>query len=468
MTKAALGGPEISRHLPGGWSNATTPLSSTASLSSTTKVPSPAAPVVTTNKEWHGPFVPHEVAKEKELPKHSAPSAGVSKGAETFGHDMSKEAGGATSAQARATSVHQGQYEDHEAKKAQDKIIPASAGLWNGTANLGHDISKGLAGGTPAQAAATSVHQDRYGNQEGKKLQDNVKPASTNKASSYFSALNSTQSDLANLTTSQDRVNIAKTFNETTLNVEKAPPLDKNKTLSKPTNETTPSRFFAGLNETQAVKSLNDTHLNIVKYPVAQNGTSKVQNGTITNSTLPRACPVFGTMTSSLLPSGKPNADCCGKCYIGGPNVDVFYWPEPNADKSCLSVIGDAVNPPRLGATTTCFTQGVGGCATYWGEELCCQPGTPTGQKWIKTTAVWTTVNGVSFKAPMFNPWTSEDNYLGLTRVSQAETISLAASTLPVNPKPLHRRAPANESMHISAANINVGPNIVTVDGHTL
>ena len=43
---------------------------------------------------------------------------------------------------------------------------------------------------------------------------------------------------------------------------------------------------------------------------------------------------------------------CCGTCDIEAGNVDVFYWPSPNANNSCLSIIGNSVNPPDFGATT--------------------------------------------------------------------------------------------------------------------
>lgn len=48
----------------------------------------------------------------------------------------------------------------------------------------------------------------------------------------------------------------------------------------------------------------------------------------------------------------EPLASCCGVCYIGAKNVDVYYWLEPGADKSCLSIIGDEVNPVTDDATT--------------------------------------------------------------------------------------------------------------------
>lgn len=43
---------------------------------------------------------------------------------------------------------------------------------------------------------------------------------------------------------------------------------------------------------------------------------------------------------------------CCGVCNIEAGNVDVYYWPVPNANTSCLSIIGNSVNPPDFGATT--------------------------------------------------------------------------------------------------------------------
>lgn len=43
---------------------------------------------------------------------------------------------------------------------------------------------------------------------------------------------------------------------------------------------------------------------------------------------------------------------CCGTCNIEAGNVDVYYWPESNANESCLSIIGNSVNAPDYGATT--------------------------------------------------------------------------------------------------------------------
>ena len=43
---------------------------------------------------------------------------------------------------------------------------------------------------------------------------------------------------------------------------------------------------------------------------------------------------------------------CCGMCNVEAGNVDVYYWPSPNANDSCLSTIGNSINPPDYGATT--------------------------------------------------------------------------------------------------------------------
>ena len=51
---------------------------------------------------------------------------------------------------------------------------------------------------------------------------------------------------------------------------------------------------------------------------------------------------------------------CCNKCAVLGNYVQVYYWPELDADTSCLSIIGDTVLPVDYGATTD-------GTNTYWG-----------------------------------------------------------------------------------------------------
>lgn len=59
--------------------------------------------------------------------------------------------------------------------------------------------------------------------------------------------------------------------------------------------------------------------------------------------------------TSSLLDLYQ----CCGDCFFEAGIVDLYYWPEPDADTSCLSIITQAIEPLDYGAIID--------HRTYWG-----------------------------------------------------------------------------------------------------
>ena len=131
---------------------------------------------------------------------------------------------------------------------------------------------------------------------------------------------------------------------------------------------------------------------------------------------------------------------CCGPCAIGGPNVDVYYWPSPEANTSCLNIIGTSVNPPTEGATTD---DGY----TYWGY-------TTTDAHIINnivTTMVYTSINGVYFKMPMSNPWESKP---GASISTNPGMWNLPSATLPNWTTPtVQRRAESPEPMIQARAN---------------
>ena len=119
---------------------------------------------------------------------------------------------------------------------------------------------------------------------------------------------------------------------------------------------------------------------------------------------------------SSAWHEAKPNlrasdmdGGCCGTCFVAGPNVDVFYWPSPNASTSCLSVIGTEVAPPLEGAETHCNYPGHS-CRTLWGY-------TPTADNPShvpELTMEYTSLNGIYFKVPLSNPWNLATADLGI------------------------------------------------------
>lgn len=108
---------------------------------------------------------------------------------------------------------------------------------------------------------------------------------------------------------------------------------------------------------------------------------------------------------------------CCGTGYILAKNVDVYYWPEPNATTGCMDIIGDTVNPPEQGAT-------IDSGLTYWGctaihpltstsiSDIIGPSGnvvssvTVTIVQSIITTAQMTSIGSIAFKQSLYNPWT--------------------------------------------------------------
>lgn len=120
-----------------------------------------------------------------------------------------------------------------------------------------------------------------------------------------------------------------------------------------------------------------------------------------------KAAGYLATGTSSpYFPSGNT---CCGSCWFaGGMGVRLYYWPESDANKSCLSIIGDATAPQTYDATTRpTYDTALGNSSiVYWGcytvpgatSELSLTSG-------YVTTATMTTVGSLTIKQQWYNPW---------------------------------------------------------------
>ena len=135
--------------------------------------------------------------------------------------------------------------------------------------------------------------------------------------------------------------------------------------------------------------------------------------------------------------------ECCGKCMLSGPNVEVFFWPEPDADDSCLLIIGDHVNPLRQGASTDDHGD------VWWGTV------TNSYDIYVgtHTTARIVTVNGIEVKQALVNPWDDGDGTgmptvtttrpISSTQSQDTSTITPAPRTVRALPRPI-RRAPSS------------------------
>lgn len=95
------------------------------------------------------------------------------------------------------------------------------------------------------------------------------------------------------------------------------------------------------------------------------------------------------------------NATCCDNCQVEADKVDVYYWPEPNADTSCQSIIGDEVSRADAGATTDDSGNVYWGCTSWLPRDEIA--GTDSSTIW--TTATLTSVASLQFKAYIYNPW---------------------------------------------------------------
>lgn len=161
--------------------------------------------------------------------------------------------------------------------------------------------------------------------------------------------------------------------------------------------------------------------------------------------------------------SSRTFDDCCGTCYIYGPNVDVYYWPEPGADTSCLSIIGSDVVPLDIGAQTD--EAGV----VYWAAS------TNLYDIYVPTvtTALITTINGVVVKEAIANPWDASPSITTTRPVSNVKK----RNPLSVHPRafnPLYGRelsADRNSSLDTgvtaSARASEVTGSIAVSDGFT-
>ena len=106
---------------------------------------------------------------------------------------------------------------------------------------------------------------------------------------------------------------------------------------------------------------------------------------------------------------------CYGTCYLDAGDDDVCYWPDPDANTSCLTTIGDSVKPLDYGAITTTYSTLT---ETYWGRTAK-YPITTTRHtdgggipvpsfstiESIITMARIATHSSLNFKQSLLNPW---------------------------------------------------------------
>lgn len=148
------------------------------------------------------------------------------------------------------------------------------------------------------------------------------------------------------------------------------------------------------------------------------------------------------------------NSTCCNDCNLGADRVDVYYWPDPNGDTSCLSIVGDETHDVAAGGTTD--DEGV-----YWGCTSTNMAAT-LGVQNIDTlttfkTATLTTIASITFKTYLMNPWdgTPCDN------ASASSSFSMSSNQTYHTPKALLPRA---NSLVVNDSKVST----LVMDGFTL
>ena len=164
-------------------------------------------------------------------------------------------------------------------------------------------------------------------------------------------------------------------------------------------------------------------------------------------------------MTTTTPVASRPQS--CGHCAVGGPNVDVYYWPQSSVNTSCLSIIGPTPSPPLAGATTS---NGV----TYWGSTETDAPYNDL------MTMLLTAVNGITFKMPLQDPWPFATTSMSFVNYTLQEPLGKRAHATR-NPFFLEHRAPFNESRGpllsndpIPEGNRTLAESTVVYNGHTM
>lgn len=136
----------------------------------------------------------------------------------------------------------------------------------------------------------------------------------------------------------------------------------------------------------------------------------------------------WGKLHHKALPTGIVDVawdTCCGACFQKGRNkVDIFYWPTPEADDSCLSIIHDTADPIDMGATVK--TKSPSHRVTYWA----CTLRTPKAGASLAMTARLDTIDHITFKASLINPWDPPDCVGVSTRATHLQRVKPTFSSV--------------------------------------
>jgi len=144
---------------------------------------------------------------------------------------------------------------------------------------------------------------------------------------------------------------------------------------------------------------------------------------------------------------------CCDSCELNAEKTDMFYWPDANADTSCLSIVGENPHPIDYGATTDPFGK------IYWG---CSTSDSRSGLVNITTAKLWS-FGSVSTKQMLVDPWGPQPCPAGTTSFSKTSGPSITNAT-----ESAGDHSTVLHSIRSNALASNLSISTVVLDGFTL
>lgn len=172
---------------------------------------------------------------------------------------------------------------------------------------------------------------------------------------------------------------------------------------------------------------------------------------------------VFGIGFDDMEPKvQEEEITCCRKCVLEARNVDIYYWPEPNTDQSCLDIVGSDMNALDNGATTGSVS-GRSSTGTWWGctawTSISRQPSYLT----YITTATIKTVASTAVKVPLHDPW-SPVSCMDSASPSTKEATAIAINSIPL----IHQQSHSLFTLPITKRSGEIPESTAVFDNYTL
>ena len=112
--------------------------------------------------------------------------------------------------------------------------------------------------------------------------------------------------------------------------------------------------------------------------------------------------------------------NCCGSCSLNADKVDIFYWQDPDADTSCLSIVDDP--DVAKGATVSYDTRVITGDTVVDSLTMWLCTNTEHGKSTVLTNAILQNEDSITWRdyGTVVNPWDTDSLCGGVSTSSHS------------------------------------------------